>query len=376
MMMAQPALELSEWSLVRSGYARILTMPKEVFEQETDALAHRFIDSGISFTEFEALHLETINSRDCDNAMRLRAKLARLRILSAYDRAFLDYQNLARQYRSEASMQANVAMRISTSADLLAGPQVSPPAKVSTRHRILEERSEELEVLNKKVAAQRDEMAGFLYSVSHDLKSPLNTVKGLLTFFLEEHEASSLDLSDIEAALATTCRTGETLDGLISFSQSIEAKPEDEIVDLDDLVAEILDDLKEEAATQSAEFVKDRLPKVKGSQFQLRLLFQNLISNAVTYCAPGKTPRVEIRNNSARAHGSTEIAVIDNGIGIDPAYHKKIFGLFKRLHGYNDYPGTGFGLALCQRIVMNHKGQIHLLSSPGEGSKFTVVLPQ
>lgn len=375
-MMAQPALDLSEWSLLRFDYAQFLTTPKELFEQEADAVAHRFIDSGISFTEFEALHLETINRPDCDNAMRLRAHSARLRILSAYDQAFLEYQKLARRCRSESSERSKTPIRISTSADLLARPQNNPPAHPSTQHRLLEERSEELEALNQKVAAQRDEMAGFLYSVSHDLKAPLNTIKGLLTFFLEDQEEASMDLSDIEAALATTSRTSVMLDALLSFSQSLDAEPENEIVDLDELVADILQDLKEEAAIQSAEFTKDRLPKVKGSQFQLRLLFQNLISNGVKYCAPDTKPRVEIRNNVPKDLGYTAVAVIDNGIGIDPAYHKDIFGLFKRLHANNEYPGTGFGLTLCQRIVMNHKGHIHLLSSLGEGSKFTVVLPQ
>ena len=375
-MMAEPALDLSEWSLLRFDYAQFLTTPKEIFEQEADAVAHRFIDSGISFTEFEALHLETINRPYCDNAMRLRAHSARMRILSAYDQAFLEYQKLARRYRSEFSERSKAPIRISTSADLLPRTQNNPPAHLSTQHRLLEEKSEELEALNQKVAAQRDEMAGFLYSVSHDLKAPLNTIKGLLTFFLEDQEGASMDLTDIEAALATTSRTSVMLDALLSFSQSLDAEPENEIVDLDELVADILQDLKEEAATQAAEFTKDRLPKVKGSQFQLRLLFQNLISNGVKYCAPDTKPRVEIRNNAPKDHGYTAIAVIDNGIGIDPAYHKDIFGLFKRLHANNEYPGTGFGLTLCQRIVMNHKGHIHLLSSLGEGSKFTVVLPQ
>lgn len=365
----------SDWSELCSDYAAFLQGSLTSYEEDAEKLAKHFIDAGILFAEFEALHAETVKELGTDPVTRQRTNLARRHIHSAYDRAFLDLQSLARRHRSEVVDRDTAVERIPKAAPAWATNRSSSRKEVSIQHRILQERSVELEVLNKKLAAQRDEMAGFLYSASHDLKSPLNTVKGLLEFFLEEHRACSIDCSDIEAALATTTRTDEMLGSLLSFSQSLDAKPEKERVDLSELIGEIIDDLGGDAADQSAEFVKEHLPTVLGSSFQLRLLFQNLISNGVKYCATDKTPRVEVKDMGPRGVGYTAIAIVDNGIGIDPAYHRNIFGLFNRLHVQSEYPGAGIGLALCQRIVSNHKGQIHLRSALGEGTKFTIVLP-
>ena len=115
------------------------------------------------------------------------------------------------------------------------------------------------------------------------------------------------------------------------------------------------------------------LPQLTIPEAQLLQLFQNLISNALKYRKPNEVPEIEV---SARQEDSIwVISVRDNGIGIDPAYHSKIFGLFKRLHTATQYPGTGLGLAICKKIVQRNQGRIWVESEPGVGSTFSFSLP-
>ena len=110
-----------------------------------------------------------------------------------------------------------------------------------------------------------------------------------------------------------------------------------------------------------------------GDASQLLLLFQNLVSNGLKYSDP-KTGRVHI--SATETPGSHKIFVSDNGIGIDPQYHETIFEIFKRLHGYGDYAGTGIGLAICKKITDRHGGTLNVTSVPDEGSTFCVELPK
>jgi signal transduction histidine kinase len=109
---------------------------------------------------------------------------------------------------------------------------------------------------------------------------------------------------------------------------------------------------------------------VPGNQVQLVQLFQNLISNAIKYSGE-RSPKVHIGVTELSSEWAFSVA--DNGIGIDPRYHERIFGVFKRLHG-RDVPGTGIGLALCRRIVEHHGGRIRVESTPGQGSTFHFTL--
>ena len=109
---------------------------------------------------------------------------------------------------------------------------------------------------------------------------------------------------------------------------------------------------------------------------QLRLLFQNLICNAIKFRSPNRPLEVKIRSTGSRDGRKQRIAISDNGIGIAPEFHERIFGLFQRLHSYEAFPGSGLGLALCQRIVANHGDRIDLRSAPGEGSTFAFALPR
>jgi light-regulated signal transduction histidine kinase (bacteriophytochrome) len=129
--------------------------------------------------------------------------------------------------------------------------------------------------------------------------------------------------------------------------------------------------LKQSIEESAAVVEIGELPEVQGDMVNLVVLFQNLIGNAIKYRDAGST-RITI--SAAAEDREWTFSVADNGIGIDPAYHKKIFGLFKRLHGAQ-YQGTGIGLALCRRIVEHHGGAIWVESEPGKGATFKFTLP-
>ena len=118
---------------------------------------------------------------------------------------------------------------------------------------------------------------------------------------------------------------------------------------------------------------RDELPTVAGDPAQLVHLLQNLIGNALKYHG-ADPPRVHV--SAACRRGECVVSVRDNGIGIEPKYHARIFEIFRRLHDAQDYPGTGIGLAVCRRIVHRHGGRIWLESAPGRGSVFYFTIPE
>ena len=122
-----------------------------------------------------------------------------------------------------------------------------------------------------------------------------------------------------------------------------------------------------------AKVTTEQLPRLPVHILHLQQLFQNLIANAIKFRSPERLPEVHV--TAKRRHDYWVFSVIDNGIGIGPEYKEKIFGLFKRLHSVDRYPGTGIGLAICKRIVDRYHGQIWVDSELGRGSAFCFTLP-
>ena len=149
-----------------------------------------------------------------------------------------------------------------------------------------------------------------------------------------------------------------------------------EVVDIDtrELMNDILNDLSLVIEETKADIKIGNLPTIKGHNTDIRLLLQNLITNAIKFTKSGTEPKIGI---SAIEHDDTyEFIVSDNGIGIDPKFHDRIFIVFKRLHGRSEYEGTGIGLAHCKKVVDLHHGKIWVDSEVGKGSSFHFILPK
>lgn len=228
----------------------------------------------------------------------------------------------------------------------------------------------------RELAAANSELRSFAYAVSHDLKSPVNTVSMLLAELLEnERHALSKDGLDLVAlAGASIKRMQMLIEDLLSYTSIIGEVVEFEPVSLDDLAQDVVDDLRQDIETSGAEVEVGRLPKVIAHGAQMRLLLENLIGNAVKYGKKEGGNKIKLFATAVDGN-QVEINVQDRGIGIEEADFEKVFAVFGRLHRNEEYDGVGLGLALCRRIVMNHGGTITLQSKSGQGSCFAVKLP-
>lgn len=164
----------------------------------------------------------------------------------------------------------------------------------------------------------------------------------------------------------------DLLTDLLSFSEvGVDRDKASEFIDLNRVVADVKQNLKIAIEESAAEIVIQTLPKIEGQQAHFVQVFQNLIGNAIKYRGK-ETPRILVFAD--QIDNFWRFGVADNGIGIAPEYHAQIFGVFKRLHGQT-IPGTGMGLAICQRVVERYNGRIWVESQTGEGAKFFFTIP-
>jgi PAS domain S-box-containing protein len=215
----------------------------------------------------------------------------------------------------------------------------------------------------------------FAFSASHDLQEPMRNVKIytelLASRYRQKLDGQALQFCDFVRAGAT--RMELLLRDLLAYTQVTNVMAPEETVDANEPLQETLANLAGAISESGAQITAGPLPSVRVQGPHLKQLFQNLIGNAIKYCAPGTSPVIHV---SAEQKGDMWMfSVTDNGIGIDPEYKEQIFGLFKRLHTADEYSGTGIGLAICQRLVERYKGRIWVQSKPGQGSTFAFTLP-
>jgi len=218
------------------------------------------------------------------------------------------------------------------------------------------------------------ELEQFAYVASHDLQEPLRMVASYTQLLARRYRGSLDQDADefIGFAVDGVNRMKRLISDLLAYSRVGTKGKELVPMPLGDALAEALINLQTTIEEGSAQVTADPLPQVIGDTSQLSQLLQNLIGNAVKFRGP-KPPHVHV---SAKQQGREWIiSVQDNGIGIDPQYFERIFVIFQRLHGKDEYPGTGIGLAICKKIVERHGGRIWVESRPGEGSTFLFSLP-
>ena len=236
------------------------------------------------------------------------------------------------------------------------------------------EREQELERSNRRLEESNERLEQFAYAASHDLQEPLRMVSSYLRL-IDDRYADRLDEDGQEFlafAVDGADRMREMIDALLDYSR-VETRGDPlEPVSLDTVVEDVLADLSLQIDEANADVRVESLPRVAGDPNQLRQLFQNLLDNALTYA--GAAPPT-VRVSAERTGDDWEIAVRDEGIGMEPTATDGVFEVFQRLHSREEYEGTGIGLALCERIVERHGGEIWAESEPGEGSTFTFTLP-
>lgn len=220
------------------------------------------------------------------------------------------------------------------------------------------------------------ELEHFSSIASHDLKEPLRTISLHLSLLEKEH-GYRLDeeaLKHIQSARTSAVHLGSLVDSLLDYSLTANRPIEPSRVDLNALVHdEVLRNLEVPIEETGARFVIGKLPVLEGDVFQLGCIFQNLISNALKFRHPDRSP--EIRIGARFNDGNWTISVKDNGTGFEPRHSEKAFQVFKRLHP-REVAGSGIGLAVCRRAVERHGGKIWVETAVNEGSTFEFTLPE
>lgn len=223
--------------------------------------------------------------------------------------------------------------------------------------------------------AMREEQSDFTYAMSHDIKAPIFTLKTLLNELgpLFEEDNSEEHAIFLEKALQTTDRMEQKTTDILKYAYMGRERNELERIDLNQIASEVIADLSGIIQSSDAHITIGELPTIVANGYYMRLLFQNLLSNALKFQPEGQKPEIEIKAQSDVYE--TVIDITDNGIGVDEKYQDQIFKLFGRLHTQKDFPGTGLGLALSAKVVSYMNGEISIQSKVGKGTTFSITLP-
>lgn len=270
--------------------------------------------------------------------------------------------------------------RLGTQNQALQGEIAVRQQAETSLQRMYEELEDRVRERTASLEAAMKEMDSFTYSISHDLKTPLRAVTGYAAILKEDHGA---ELSEDAAGLvdeidANAVRMQRLIDDLLSFSRISHQPVSRRRVDMDGLVKEVIAELgKTDGRYRKIDWHLLPLAPGYGERSLLKQVWMNLISNAVKFSSTRPAPVIRIGSDSS-GHGPDETIyfIEDNGIGFDMEYHDKLFGVFQRLHVSEEFPGTGVGLAIVQRIVERHGGRVWAEGRVDKGAKFQFALPR
>ncbi|HLN52978.1 MAG TPA: ATP-binding protein [Lentimicrobium sp.] len=245
-----------------------------------------------------------------------------------------------------------------------------------------------LEEKNILLERQNEELASFNHMASHDLQEPIRKIMVLSKMILdkEEQKLSKDSLNYFNRMLHAANRMQSLINDLLDYSRANNPNSIKVKSDLNKILKESLHNLKEDIAIKEAVVNAARLPVLTVIPSQIQQLFINLLDNSLKYCKDHAAPVINITSKTVpgdliTGFGLKKIAYYhcitfsDNGIGFEPKYANKIFEIFQRLHGKNEYSGTGIGLTICKKIIQNHNGYITATGTPGEGAIFNIFLP-
>jgi len=232
----------------------------------------------------------------------------------------------------------------------------------------------DLAAVNSHLAAAVEELEGFAYSVSHDLRAPLRAIDGFSRILLEDY-ADKLDPEGqrvLNVVRTSTLKMGQLIDDILAFSRTARLEIKPEPIDMGALVRRTHAELAPGVAGRERAMDIGVLPDTHGDRAMLQRVWMNLLDNAIKFTAGKPDARIEI--GASAGDGETIYYVRDTGVGFDMQYADKLFGVFQRLHGA-EFSGTGIGLAIVKRIVTRHGGRVWAEGKVGDGATFYFTLP-
>jgi two-component system sensor histidine kinase/response regulator len=234
---------------------------------------------------------------------------------------------------------------------------------------------EEILKLNAILRQSNEELERFAYICSHDMQEPVRMMNSYAGLLAKRYEAA-LDQNGnkyLRLITSNATRMQKMVQDILSFSRVGRESIKVETIDCGQIVDEVLQEFESVISEKGACVRRGDLPVLDTSATLMRILFQNLISNALKFQDGSRPPEIAI--GSDRLEGAWRFFVHDNGIGIDPAFHNTLFTIFQRFHRKEDYPGTGIGLSTCRKFIQLCGGDISFESVPNRGTTFFFTLP-
>jgi PAS domain S-box-containing protein len=249
--------------------------------------------------------------------------------------------------------------------------------------------NEELEEANQLLLRSNENLNQFAYVASHDLQEPLRKIQQFGDLLSKQYASQiGTGITYLERMRSSASRMSTLIEDLLNFSSISTQREDNRPLALNSVIENILPDFELVVLETGAQIIVDRLPIIHGNALQLGQLFQNLISNALKFRRPDVRPQIHIQSTklfarelpasirpTRNAETYHQIDIIDNGIGFDQQYLERIFQVFQRLHGKDQFSGTGIGLAICAKVMENHGGAITATSQRDNGATFKLYFP-
>jgi PAS domain S-box-containing protein len=376
------------------------SMPQHIWTSDTEGNLNYFNQSVF---DYSGLTLEKINK---DGWLQIvhpdeREENAKKWIHSVQTGETFHFEHRFRRHDGEYKWQLSraipqrnsegkIQMWVGTSTEIQQQKEIREQLEESVIERTQEllRANDELEEKNHELEKTNKELESFTYISSHDLQEPLRKIQTFSTR-ISEYEENNLSDSGkdmLNRMKKAANRMQMLIQDLLAYSRTTTTEQKFETIDLNKVIAEVKEDLREELNEKHGAIEADQLCDVKVIPFQFRQLMHNLVGNSLKFSKVDSAPRIQIR--SEIADGITfrnqklspqnkycHITVSDNGIGFDQQYSEKIFEVFQRLHGKEEYNGTGIGLSIVKKIVENHNGVITASGELNKGATFDIYIP-